>query len=53
MAKTRLAIFGLNQGGRFGRRVIKNPDCDLVAVAGFDAKAAETAEELGAPLYAH
>jgi len=53
MAKTRVAIFGLNQGGRFGRRAIKNPDCDLVAVAGFDAKAEETAAELGAPLYAH
>lgn len=51
MEKVKVAIFGLNQGGRVGRRVVKNPEFDLVAVAGFDAKAQETADELGAPLY--
>ena len=53
MDKVRLAIFGCNQGGRAGRRFVKNPECDLVAIAGFDAKAQEVADELGAPLYAH
>ena len=39
MDKVRLAIFGMNQGARIGRRVVLNPECDLVAVAGFGQQA--------------
>ena len=52
MEKVRLAIFGMNQGARIGRLIVKNPACDLVAVAGFGQQAEDAAAELNAPLYA-
>lgn len=53
MDKVRLAVFGMNQGGRVARRAVKNPACDLVAVGGFGQQAEEMSVELGAPLYSH
>ena len=52
MDKVRLAIFGMNQGARIGRRAVLNPACDLVAVAGFGQQAEDAAVEFGAPLFA-
>ena len=51
MSKTKLAVFGLNQGGRLAVRAKNNPDCDLVALAGFGKKAEDYAEQLQVPLY--
>ncbi len=35
----RFAVFGLNQGSKIARDAKKNPDYDLVAVAGFGQQA--------------
>ena len=48
----RFAVFGLNQGSKIARDVKKNPDYDLVAVAGFGQQAEDVAAELEVPLYA-
>ena len=37
----RFAVFGLNQGSKIARDAKKNPDYDLVAVAGFGQQAEE------------
>lgn len=48
----RFAVFGLNQGSKIARDAKKNPDYDLVAVAGFGQQAEDVAAELEVPLYA-
>ena len=42
----RFAVFGLNQGSKIARDAKKNPDYDLVAVAGFGQQAEDVAAEL-------
>ncbi len=49
--KIRFAIFGMNQGARIAERAIKNPACDLVAVAGFGQQAEDASKKYNAPLY--
>lgn len=51
MEQVRLAIFGLNQGARVGRQIVKNPACQVVALAGFGQQAEDVAKEFDAPLY--
>lgn len=46
----RFAVFGLNQGSKIARDAKKNPDYDLVAVAGFGQQAEDVAAELEVPL---
>ncbi|MGI6590071.1 MAG: Gfo/Idh/MocA family protein [Eggerthellaceae bacterium] len=52
MDQVKIAVFGLNQGARIARLVKKNPDADLVAVAGFGQQAEDVAAELSVPLFA-
>lgn len=51
MSTVKLAVLGLNQGSKIARDAKKNPEIDLVAVAGFGDQAIKIAEELGAPRY--
>lgn len=51
MEKVKLVIFGMNQGARIGRVALQNPECEIVAVAGYGQQARDAAVELGAALY--
>lgn len=51
MDTIKLAVFGLNQGLKIARDAVKNPEVELVAVAGFGEQAEAAAQEVGAPLY--
>lgn len=42
----KLAVLGLNQGSKIARDAVKNPEIDLVAVAGFGDQAVAIADEL-------
>ena len=42
----RFAVFGLNQGSKIARDAKKNPDYDLVAVAGFGQQAEDVAADV-------
>lgn len=51
MTTVRLAVLGLNQGSKIARDAKKNPEIDLVAVAGFGDQASKIAVELNVPRY--
>ena len=51
MDKVRLAVLGMNQGSKTARDAAKNPEVDLVAVAGFGEQDAKIAQELETPIY--
>lgn len=51
MDKIRLAVLGLNQGSKIARDAKKNPEIELVAVAGFGEHDEQVAKELEVPIF--
>lgn len=52
MSRTKVAVFGLNQGAKIAHELAKNADVELVAVAGFGDAAEKVAADLNVSLYA-
>ncbi|MDR4016034.1 MAG: Gfo/Idh/MocA family oxidoreductase, partial [Eggerthellaceae bacterium] len=51
METIRLAVLGLNQGSKIARDAKKNPEIELVAVAGFGEHDEQVAKELEVPIF--
>ena len=50
METIKLAVLGLNQGSKIARDAKKNPEIELVAVAGFGEHDEQVAKELEVPI---